>query len=274
MYLAVDIGGTKTLVAVFSPEGKILETSKFSTPEDYRKFISDLENTVASFTTKDLLAVGVGVPGLISREEGIVHALGNKPWKDEPIRDDISKILGDLPVIIENDAKLAGLAEAVALHSLYQNVLYVGLGTGIGGALLRNGRIVKELEDAEMGKIPLAFEGKMTHWEEFASGRGIFERYNQRASDIHDPKIWKEIGEMVGYGLAVLCSVLQPDVIVFGGGAGQYIGNFKQDLVEYLERELHPVVKRPKDFLAAKHKEEGGIYGCYELVKQYYDQSA
>lgn len=274
MYLAIDIGGTKTLVASFSSEGELLEQVKFPTPQDYRQFIDNLGNTVDKMSTNNLQAVGVAVPGLIDREKGVVYALGNLPWRDESIRDDISAVINNLPVIIENDARLAGLAEAVLLKAQYRNVLYLTVSTGIGCALLQDGHIVKELEDTEMGKMPLLHGDQIVHWEDFASGRAIVERYGKKASEIDDPEMWQAIGNDIGYGLGVICSVLQPQAIVFGGGAGKFAGKFKQTLTEYLEKELHPVVRRPKAILVAKYEDNGGIRGCYEILKQRYGEQS
>lgn len=274
MYLAVDIGGTKTLVATFSPSGELLETSKFPTPKDYSQFISNLEEAVDKMTTKDLIAVGVAVPGLLSREKGIVYALGNLPWSNEPIRDDISRALNNLPVVIENDAKLAGLSEAILLKDQYRDVLFATVSTGIGGAFVQEGKLVRALQDMEMGKMPLMHEGKLKHWEDFAGGRGVVNHFKKRASEITDPKDWEFVATNIAYGLAAACSILQPEVIVLGGGVGQFADKFGDFILEYFDKNLHSVVRKPKAIVAAQRAGEAGVYGCYEIVNQFYGQSA
>ncbi|HTE21866.1 MAG TPA: ROK family protein [Candidatus Limnocylindria bacterium] len=268
MYLAVDIGGTKTLVASFSNEGEIQERLKFPTPRDYQEFLDELAKNVANLSTSNLEVAVVAIPGLLDRQKGIVFALGNLPWQNERILEDISNHLGGLRVIIENDARLGGLAEAALLKDSYQRVLYLTVSTGIGGALIQDGRIAKLLEDTEMGKMPLVFNGKVNHWEDFAGGRGVVSRFGKYASEITDHESWHEIGINLSMGIGAICSVLQPEVIVFGGGVGQFADKFTPTIATYLEKELHPVVRRPKALLAASHKEDGVIYGCYELVRQ------
>lgn len=269
MYLAIDIGGTKTLIAVFNASGKVLEQVKFPTPSEYKSFLKVLEENVAKVATEKLSKAVVAVPGLLDLRSGKVVNLGNLPWHNRPIRKDISKALKGLPVIIENDARCAGLAEAKYLKSRYKKVLYLTISTGIGGALMHNGRIVSELRDTEMGKMPLVFEGNIRHWESFASGKAIVERYGKQASDIDDAKSWEEIGERVAYGVGVLCSIFQPEAIVFGGGAGKYSAHFKKPIDKYLRAHLHAIVKRPKALVTAKNKENGSIYGCFELARNY-----
>jgi predicted NBD/HSP70 family sugar kinase len=263
MYLAIDIGGTKTLLAVFDEQGVVKTTFKIETPKDYPEFIRSISEAVkqnlASYSFKYCCCA---VPGLLDRQNGTVLALGNLPWKDLPIRDDISQAVG-ARVIIENDARLGGLAEAQELIGTYRDVLYLTISTGIGGALIRHGKIPPALADTEMGKMPIQFEGKLRYWEDFAGGRGIVERFGKKAMDITKASDWEIIGQNIAYGTAVACSVLQPDVIVFGGGVGQYAEHFKKTVMDYLDKQLHQIVKRPEKILTTKHKENSVIYGCY-----------
>lgn len=269
MYLAIDIGGTKTLVSIFNKNGKNLGQSKFPTPSDYDQFLQILEQTVATLSTIELSVAAVAVPGLLDRKTGTVLHVGNLPWHNRPIRDDISGILKNSPVIIENDSRCGGLAEATLLKGQYKQVLYLTISTGIGGALLDDGNIVTSLQDTEMGKMPLQFEGKLTHWENFASGGAIVKRYGRLASQIDDTQTWTEIGEHIAYGVGILCSVMQPEAVIFGGGAGTFADKFKPTIAEYLDRELHNIVRRPKALLPAKYKENSSIYGCFELASRY-----
>jgi predicted NBD/HSP70 family sugar kinase len=107
MYAAVDVGGTKTLVAVFSQDGEIIEKIKFPTPPDYDDFIEQLAENVANLSTKEFQAVGLALPARIDRKHGAGLAFGNLPWENVPARKDTERIF-HAPVTIENDAKLAG----------------------------------------------------------------------------------------------------------------------------------------------------------------------
>lgn len=268
MYLAIDFGGTKTLVCSLDDEGKITQEARFETPADYPDFIDQLAQHITALP--DRFTTGVmSVPGLIDQHNGQIIALGNRPWTNCNLVQDVRDKTG-VTLALMNDARLAGLAEAVAVQDTYSRVLYLTVSTGIGGAFAVNGTLVRELDTLEVGKMLLSFEGKEQPWEEFASGRAIVATYNQRASDITDPVIWREIADKLVLGIAPLCAVFQPEVIVFGGGAGMHADNFKGFVQEILEGEhLHPVIARPKAYLTTTFKDEAVIYGCYQFAKIY-----
>lgn len=267
MYLAIDIGGTKTLIGLYSESGELADKAKLQTSHDYDEFIDSIKYHKLD-TKYDIKKCVVGVPGLLDRKKGIVHALGNLPWRDKPMRDDISQIIGNADVMIENDARLAGLAEAIALDSPRSRVLYLTVSTGIGGALIVDKKIVKELQDTEVGHMPLYHEGKLQSWESFASGRSVVERYGQKAVDIDSPETWREIGEKIAYGTGALCAALQPEAIIFGGSVGQLANKFTPIIKEYLSKNLHPVVTQPSVLSGPKFGEDNVLRGCYELARQ------
>lgn len=268
MYLGIDIGGTKTLVATLSDDGVILESQKFPSDKDYDKFIQDLGEVLAKLQLDDDIHICAGVAGLLDRETGVVHALGNLPWVDKPIRDDISKLLNGAPLLIENDARLAALSEAQLLKDQYEDILFLTISTGIGGGFIQGGRIARALQDTEMGKMPLFYGGAIVNWEEFAGGRSLKTRFNKMAAEITDPDEWRQIGENIAYGVAIACSVLQPDVVVLGGSVGAHADKFQATIMQYLDNHLHPVVKAPQAVVAAQRPDEAVIYGCYDLAKQ------
>lgn len=269
MYIAVDVGGTKTLVGVFSSDGNLIKSERFETPKDYDNFIEKLGKTVNDITTENSKPKSycIAIPGLVDREKGIIHALGNLPWKDAPIRKDLSKFFGDAEITLENDARLAGLAEANVIRYSHQNVLYLTISTGIGGALIRDGKIVEALKDTEMGKMPLLHEGRVENWEEFASGRWVVKTFGKKASEITDDKEWEKLGQNIAQGVAVACSVVQPEAIIFGGGVGHYADHFVDTVSEYLIKNLHPVIKQPQTLLAASFPDDAVLRGCYLLLK-------
>lgn len=268
MLLAIDIGGTKTLLAVFGNEQKPLNTFVFPTPAKYTEFLSQLHKHIGHLPGKDALTIcAVAAPGRIDREHGIVLNLGNLPWEHVPIKADIEKFL-HVPVLIENDAKLAGLAEAQYIKNEYRKVLYITISTGIGIGLVVDGRIEESLQDSEGGRMMLEHDGTVKKWEDFASGRAIVKKYGKRASEIDDPSTWKIIASDIAVGIIDLIAVLQPEVIVIGGGVGAHFNKFGHLLNESLKQFSDPLVPIPP-VLAAKHAEEAVIYGCYVYAKQH-----
>ncbi|NBX97828.1 ROK family protein [bacterium] len=263
--LAIDVGGTKTLLASFSAKGEVVEKLKFPTPTDYSEFVSELTKAVASLATKKFEKCVIAMPGTIDRKAGIALEFGNLPWHDIPIVSDLQAIL-DIPVRVENDAKLAGLSEAHLLPN-YRKVLYVTVSTGIGGGLVINGKLDPNSLEAEYGHMLLEHEGKLQRWEHFASGKAIVEKYGLRASDITDQGTWYAISRNIAIGLIDVIAATTPDVIVIGGGVGSNFGKFGEKLTAELKLYEDNLLHVPPVF-GAKRAEEAVIYGCYILANQ------
>ncbi|HSW37182.1 MAG TPA: ROK family protein [Candidatus Saccharimonadales bacterium] len=267
-FLGIDIGGTKTLLATLSEDGHILQSRHFPTPQSYEEFLHELTSNLQELEVTDAKACCIGIPGHIDREKGVVFALGNLPWRDKPIRDDVSDLISGKKVIIENDARLAGLSEAQLIKDQYKSVLFLTISTGIGGALIEDGQIVNALRDMEMGLMPLWHGDGFVYWEKFASGRAVVEQFGKKAADIEDPETWHKVADNIAYGLAAVCSVLQPEVVVLGGSVGAHADKFGNFVKDFLTQHLHPVVRQPKAILPARRPAEAVIFGCYELLKQ------
>lgn len=268
MYGAIDIGGTKTLVAVFSDGGDIIEHQKFPTPENYGAFVEKLADVVEKMSTKVFERAVIAMPGLPDREHGVGIVFGNLPWQNVPLQEDAEKIF-HCPIILENDAKLAALSEAKLIESNYRKVLYVTVSTGIGGGLVIGGEIAEQFRDIEPGQMLLEHQGELVRWEDFASGSAIVKKFGKRASDITDEKAWYLIARNIAIGLNTLIATLDPDVIVIGGGVGSNFDKFKDRLEEELRIYENPLTPIPP-LIQAKRAEEAVIYGCYELAKAHH----
>lgn len=268
MILAIDVGGTKTLVASFTLKGERTEEIRFESPQEYPAYIALLETTVKQLKTKTFKRCTVAFPGRVDREAGVVVALGNRPWKNVPIRADIQKFM-DIPVIVENDAKLAGLAEALLLPD-YRKVLYLTVSTGIGGAFIVGGKIDPNTHDAEYGHMLLEHDGKLARWEHFASGKAIYKKHNQRVSDITDPSILYEIARNIAIGLVDVIAAVTPDAVVLGGGVGVNFPKFGEKLISELKIYENDLVPIPPVF-GCQLAEDSVIYGCYDLAMQMQD---
>ena len=267
MYLAIDIGGTKTLLAVFSKDGKLIESQKFPTPKDYIKFKSELKKTVDKFFSQYKFAMACcAVPGRLNYKTGMAIGLGNLDWRNILIRADLSDILA-VPVLVENDAKLAGLSEAQLVLRQYSKVQYITVSTGIGGGVVIDGKLDDDSKYIEPGFMMLEHNGKLTKWEDFASGRAIVKRYGKKASEIDDKKTWQAISRDLATGLIDVIALVQPDVVIIGGGVGAHFDKFGDLLTSALKKYENPLVPIPP-IVGAKRPETAVIYGCYEYIKQ------
>lgn len=272
MILGIDIGGTKTQIATFSTEGRLEYTKRFATSSTYSDFIQELTSHMQDIDTRGVALCVTAVPGRLDRKSGVVEVLGNLPWRNEPIAQDIATASGVKNVIIENDSKLAGLAEARSLDARYKRVLYLTLSTGIGGALVTEGSLSSDISDMEIGKIPLEYKGSTSSWENIASGRVFAEEFNQPASEVTDVMVWKNYADRVAKGLTIAFGILQVDAVVFGGGLGQYADRFTEYLAPHINK-LHPIIVRPKLLTTAHFKDESVIYGCYQYAQDYFKRA-
>jgi glucokinase len=269
MYLGVDVGGTKTLVAALDEHGVILEETKFPTPKKYDHFLLELRHTLAHFNTREFVAGGIAVPATVfDRTRGVGVRFGNLPWRNVPVQVDLERIC-HCPFVIENDAKLAGLSEAMLLREDFQKVLYVTVSTGIGYALINNQAIDPSVGDGGGALLMLEHRGKLVPWESFASGRAIVERYGKQAKDITDQTTWQHISRELAQGLVQLIAITEPQVIVIGGSVGNYFDRYNKLLATELKKYHLPLLTLPK-LRQAQRPDHAVIYGCYDLAKQVY----
>jgi len=271
MYLGIDIGGTKTIVASLDGSGVIQERHRFPTPKNYSDFLDTLSKFVDKLTTKQFKAAGVAVPTRIDRAHGVATSGGRLLWRDVPIQHDIQQIV-HCPVVIENDANLAGLSEAMLLKE-YEKVLYVTISTGIGTGFIVNQKIDPSMADSEGGGMLLEHGGKLQPWEDFASGQAIVRRFGKRASEITDKDTWQIIAHDIALGFIDLIALMQPDIIVLGGGVSAHYAKFKDFLQQYLTEYENPLVTIPPIKEAARPG-LAVVYGCYDLAKSVYGKTA
>lgn len=270
MYLGIDIGATKTLIGVFNLDGALVEKKRFLTSKIYDAFISELHLTIDELETKEFQAGVVAAPGRIDRQNGVGLIFGNLPWINIPLQADIESAI-NAPVTIENDTKVAALFEAKQIINEFKKALYVTISTGISAGLIINGVIDPELADSESGHMLLEHKGKLQTWESFASGKAIVKEYSLEAKDIVDPSAWKSIAHNIAVGLIDLIAVIQPEIIIIGGGVGMHFDKYEKPLLDELKKYEMPLVPIPP-IRKAQNAEEAVLYGCYELAKEKYEK--
>lgn len=261
MLVAVDTGGTKTLVTSFGRDGKMGEVIKFPTPKSEREYVQVLRRTIYS-THKDhaVEAVVVALPGIV--KDGTAVWCNNLEWKNFNALKALAGVLDSTPVMIENDANLAGLAETRALNPMPRSSLYVTISTGIGTGIISNGHIDPGLRYSEGGRALVEFDGVVREWESFASGKAIFETYGKLARDISSDRTWHQIADRISRGFLATIPLIQPDVIIIGGSIGTHFDKFGTQLKNILREKLPPHIPAPR-IIRAKHPEYAVAYGCY-----------
>ena len=270
MIIAIDTGGTKTLLAGFSKEGKLLKSFEFQTPKSQQKYLEIIEKVIKKEFSEQLKmgeiqAISCAEPGII--ENGVILWAKNLRWQNFNIKTELSKIFPNIKILVENDANLAGLFESKKFKNKAQNILYVTLSTGIGSGIITNGKINQGLKNSEIGRIPIEFDGRVREWEEFASARAIFNVYGKYASEISKPRQWQNIADRICRGFLVIIPIIQPELIIVGGSLGENFKKFDLFLEQIVRENLPEGISCP-EIVQAKKPREAVIYGCFEFAKE------
>lgn len=257
--VGVDVGGTKIVAMRISASGEILARSDVlaSPADDVEAMIATIVRAARQVLSGPVRAVGVGSAGIIEFQTGIARYAPNVAWRETPVRNRVAAELG-LPCLVDNDANAAAWAEfRFGAGRGAMEMLLVTVGTGIGGGIVSGGRLFRGAHGfaAEIGHIivepggPLCGCGNLGCWEQVAAGRAI-DRLGRQAAVEHpeslvvalaggDPQavrgpmvteaamrgdevalgVLAVVGRRLGEGIAGLVNILDPELVVVGGGA-------------------------------------------------------
>ena len=291
---AVDLGGTTVKLARFDGQGGCLEKWEIPTVKDGKgsRILPDIaaaiENNIVKNNLRkcDILGIGMGVPGPVSGE-GVVNKCINLGWGVFNVCETLSSITG-LPVKAGNDATVAALGECI--HGGGQgasNMLLVTLGTGVGGGLVVEGKLLNGAHGAggEIGHLvvnPREEErcgcGKKGCAEQYCSATGIA-RLAKKATgkdmtckevfDAKDDPVIGQVLEQVYDYLALLianiCNVVNPDTVVLGGGVSKAGQVLLDGVQKYFGKYVFHAAK-DVTFALATLGNDAGIYGAMELI--------
>lgn len=258
MYLGVDIGATKTLLALATTPLDLIEQKKFSTPSDPDEFIKALRTSAKELIgMNNIDAIGVAVPGQM-QDTKLVQA-GRLPWFNMEFKD----VFSWLPAAIraENDALVGGLAEArLGAGQDARQLLYVTVSTGIGSGIIVDKSIPDFIRGSDGGHAIIDYEHAVS-FEDLASGSAFLERYGHLGKDVNDPEIWQEYGRLLGTGLYNMMTLIEPDVIVIGGSMGAFFKHYQKALKEQIAT-LNKFSIPNAPVKAAKFPDTAVIRGC------------
>jgi fructokinase len=237
IYGGIEAGGTKFSCAVGRRTGEILAYEEITTtnPEETLKKVIDFFKAQPA-----VVSIGVGSFGPIdldssSNTYGHITKTPKEGWSDTNIKGMLSEGL-NRPIELETDVGCAGLGEYFyGAAKGINNILYLTIGTGIGGAILLNGRVQRGLSHPEMGHMLLRhdfkddpFEGLCPFhkdcFEGLASGPAIEARVGAKAEHVIDPVRWDLEAHYIALALTNLITILSPKIIVLGGGVIKHGG--------------------------------------------------
>lgn len=313
--IGVDLGGTTITAGLVDGEHKILDTMTCATnlprPEhEVEEAIAGLCTGLLAkhgLTTADLNWVGIGTPGSVNSETGIVEFNANFGYSDWELRASMEKLLG-CTVYIENDANAAAYGEYIAGAAKgAKYAVAITLGTGIGGGIIINGKIFAGFNHAgaEVGHIVVekggrpCMCGRCGCWEKYASARALAEDTKTAMQANPDNMMWglvqgdlNKVGaktvfdamhagdelakavvanwlEYVACGITDIINIFQPEIICIGGGVSAQGETLLAPIRAYVDREEYARNgKRRAVIKAAELKNDAGVLGAAALGEQ------
>lgn len=233
--VGVDLGGTKIAAGVVDDAGKVVAHARRDTPEGPDAAVDAIAELIGELDAGGL-PMGVGVAGFVDATRRRVLFAPNLGWAEVPFAETVAARL-DGPVVLENDANAAAWAESrFGAGAGVRDMVLVTVGTGIGGGIVLDGALVRGGFGiaGEFGHLALVADGRpcpcgqVGCWEQYASGGALSRAARDRgvddvaaALDEGNPTaldLLAEVGMWLGAGLAAVAAVLDPAVIVVGGG--------------------------------------------------------
>ena len=296
MQIGIDLGATKIEYVLLNDKGDEIIRDREKTPPVYTETIDSISNIVNKLDIKynNKFEVGICHPGSISNETGLLNNAFNSPWLNEKLfQKDISKKL-NRNVFCENDANCFTLSESIDGSAKHYNIVFgVILGSGCGGGLVVNKKIVKgannlagewghnHLPRVDINILKTKTNLRDSQIESFLSGLSlskIFKEYYQkdlkafeifelyRKKDIEAEKIIDEYKENLSISLSSLINIIDPDAIVFGGGVSNEI-SFLDEVKKKMEKFLK-VGKLNTAFIKPMYGDASGVRGAARLGRK------
>ena len=259
-FIGIDLGGTYIKYGLVGEGGEIIGKGKVPTPAGcgYAETMEVIASAVRGLAKHgaSVCGLGIGAPGVVDGEKGIVRLSGNLGWENKPFARDLSESLG-IPVTLTNDANAAAFGEyACGAGSDYKSVVLITLGTGVGSGIVLNGKLYEGNEGAgaELGHEVIRFGGEKCAcgrrgcFEAYASATALIKQTKRAMEKDRQSKLWqlcsgdiellngktafdgaKEGDKMakrvvnnylryLSEGLAYIANTFRPEVILIGGG--------------------------------------------------------
>lgn len=230
LYIGLDIGGTKFLVAAADENGKISRQIRAETPEDLQQGIDLLHQMIAQVSEGNPIdAIGAAIGGPLDWQKGVVSPLHQPQWREIALKD-IMEQRWKCRFFVDVDTNVAALGEFHFGEEKASRFLYMTISTGIGGGFLLDGEIYRGQngEHPEIGHQSIPFQcsfpdrivcecGAEYCLEALVSGNGIRRIYHKAAEHLQESE-WQQVSYNLGQALRNLAAIYAPDVIVLGGG--------------------------------------------------------
>jgi glucokinase len=286
--VAIDVGGTKLAAALVDARGKmsnqiILPVNSTSSMAPVNQIVAVTRELIATQKQK-VSAIGVAIPGLV-RRDGTVWAPNLKGWKKMPLAQRLKRALG-LPVVVESDRNAAVLGEVWRGAARgKEDAVVLMLGTGIGAGIWSGGRLVRgahELSGCAGWMVVADAYGaearQVGQLESLAAGPAIARAGGSinaqnvaAAARCGDPSafhIYLEAGRMLGYAVANLVSLFDPEVVVIGGGLAKAADLFLDSLRKAANERAQPIAAKQVRIVLSSLGPSANLLGAARLASQ------
>lgn len=302
----VDIGGTAVKLGVFTIEGELIKKWEIKTrrEDNSSHILPDIAKTLEDtrkemgIALEEVVGLGFGTPGPVT-EDGVAICPANLDWINKPVAKELSDLTG-LPCKGGNDVNVARLGELWRGGAKgYKNAVVVPIGTGVGAAIIVNGKIIAGSTGAagEVGHIHVDNEieescgcGATGCVEQFSSATGLVRMAkkllretdretvlrnleNVTAKDVIDAakagdkaadEIFDKFCNCLGYSLAATAAIIDPEIFILGGGVSKAGQILVERVQEYFKKYVWPG-RRNIPFALAKLGNDAGIYGAASM---------
>ncbi len=302
--IGIDIGGTNIKVALVSKEGEIVR--KIKKPSSERLFDSVLES-IEEIIHNEIIGIGFGVAGLIDRKiRGVYVSPNQQALEGIDIVKEVERKF-NVPVIVENDANVAAFGEKISgAGKSFENFVLLTLGTGIGGGIVHNGKLLNVSSEighmsinSEAEKCPCGNRGCL---ENYASARAMIAKalamlekgsdsllkncckgsfYKLTPQDIYNSaldgdtlarEILRDAGRHLGVGLANIINIMSPEAIILSGGLIGAWNIYIQEAIRETSRRTFKNLFDSVKIIPSSLGDEAGIIGAACLVFNEYSR--
>ena len=308
-FIGIDLGGTFIKGGIVDKQGNILVKDKTPTQANLGndKVVNNIARLCESLLkqaniNKDGVKIGVGTPGIVDSEKGIVVLAENLGWDNFPVAEKLTTLTG-MQVKLGNDANAAALGETkFGSGKAYENTVFVTLGTGVGGGVIIDGKLFEGVRSAgtELGHTVIKVDGEKCSCgrkgclEAYASATALIRETKRAMQKNPASKLW-EVGDldkvtgktafdyysidktakkvvdkyikMLGVGLTNFANEFRPEAILLGGGVCAQGDSLIKPLQKFVDKEIFAGPRGPQvKILKATLENDAGLLGAAALV--------
>lgn len=274
-YIGIDIGGTKIHVGVVQ-NGMIIQQRRFETAAHAPKeqILAELAAHLEAVVDAEVAGIGIGTPGLVDEENGIVYNVQNIPaWQEVHLKQYLTDHFAK-PVYLTNDANAFAVGEKMyGQGQPYANLVGIALGTGFGTGIIINHDLYSgALSSAgEFGSVPY----RETTFEDYCSGKFFTQQTSRTGSEWHElarlgnpeaQAVLTDYGRHLGNVIKIILFAFAPEAIFLGGSVSKCFEYFQEGMYERL-REFPFKMVTEKLVIAPSTLENAAVLGAAALCK-------